>query len=49
VFVGGKRPVVSESGIVDQKIDIDLFAFQPGDQFISLGKVGEIRLPDVNT
>jgi hypothetical protein len=39
---------VAQSGIIDQEIDINPFMIQPCQQFIQLGKIGEINFAKRN-
>jgi hypothetical protein len=44
----GKRPVVTEPGIVDQEIDIDLVFLEPSNQLVNLPFVAKIDNAQVN-
>src|SRR5207248_7273989 len=44
----GKRPVVAQSGIVDQEVDVDLVLIEPRDQIVDLRLAAKIDSPHMN-
>src|SRR6266480_4342195 len=43
-----EEPGIAESGIINQKIDIYLFAIDRVHQFLQLSKIREVNFPNVN-